>query len=82
MMSDFSKYTEGRTVANFLTYFKFRKKRDCAIHVAKTKALISCTVTVQLICASVTPQLIWTFVFAYTKSRFSHEAAHICGDYT
>ena len=30
--------------------------------------LISCAVTVQLICV---------FVFAYAKSRFSHEAAHI-----
>ena len=34
----------------------------------KTKALISCTVTAQLICA---------FVFAYGKSRFSYDAAHI-----
>ena len=32
----------------------------------KTKALISCAVTGQLICA---------FCFAYTKSRFSHDAA-------
>ena len=32
----------------------------------KTKALISCAVTAQLICA---------FVFAYAKSRFSHDAA-------
>ena len=40
--------------------------------VAKTKALISCAVvTVHLICA---------FVFAYAKSRFSHDAAHIEGD--
>ena len=36
--------------------FRFRKKGDCTIDVAKTKALISCTVTAQLICA---------FVFAY-----------------
>ena len=35
---------------------------------AKTKVLISCTVTAQLICA---------FVFAYTKSRFSYEATQI-----
>ena len=35
--------------------------------VAKTKALISYIVTEQLIC---------TFVFAYAKSRFSHDAAH------
>ena len=35
--------------------------------VVKTKALNSCTVTVQLICA---------FVFAYSKSRFSHDTAY------
>ena len=36
-------------------------------YVAKTKALmISCLVTTQLIC---------TFVFAYAKSTFSHDAA-------
>ena len=34
----------------------------------KTKVLISCAVTAQLICV---------FVFAYAKSRFSHDAAHI-----
>ena len=37
--------------------------KDCTIHVAKTKALISCAVTAQLICV---------FVFASAKSRFSH----------
>ena len=41
--------------------FGFRKKRDCTIYVAKTKALISFCV----------------FVFAYAKIRFSHIAAHI-----
>ena len=40
---------------------------NCIIDVAKTKALISCTVTAQLICS---------FVFVYVKSRFSHDAAH------
>ena len=35
---------------------------------SKTKVQISCTVTLQLIC---------TFVFAYSKSRFSHDAAHL-----
>ena len=45
----------------------FRKKRDCTIRVAKTKALISFAVTAKLICV---------FVFAYAK-RFSHDAAHI-----
>ena len=38
------------------------------VYVAKTKALISCAVTAQLICG---------FVFAYAKSRFSHDAAQI-----
>ena len=35
----------------------------------KTKALISCAVTAQLVCV---------FVFAYAKSRFSHNEAQIC----
>ena len=48
--------------------FGFRKKRDCSIYVAKTKGLISCAVTAQLICG---------FVFAYAKSQFSHGATHI-----
>ena len=34
----------------------------------KTKVLISCEVSAQLICA---------FVFAYSKIRFSHDAAHV-----
>ena len=37
------------------------------INVVKTKALISCRVTTRLICA---------FIFAYAKSRFSHDAAY------
>ena len=36
--------------------------------IVKTNALISCPVTAQLICA---------FVFAFAKSRFSHDAAEI-----
>ena len=48
--------------------FGFRKKSDCTICVAKTKALINCTITAQLI---------YTFNFAYSKSRFSHDAVHI-----
>ena len=39
------------------------------MHVAKTKALIICAVTMLLTC---------TFVFfAYAKSRFPHDAAHL-----
>ena len=48
--------------------FRFRKKRDCTIYVAKTKALISFAVTAKLICV---------FVFAYAKIRFSHGEAQI-----
>ena len=42
--------------------------RDCTIRVAKTKTLISFAVTAKLICV---------FVFAYTKSRFSHKETQI-----
>ena len=38
------------------------------LYVAKTKALISFAVTAKLICV---------FVFAFAKSWFSHDAAHI-----
>ena len=48
--------------------FGFRKWRGCTICVAKTKALISFAVTAKLVCV---------FVFAYAKSRFSHNEAHI-----
>ena len=41
---------------------------DCTICVAKTKALIS---------FAVTAKLIWVFVFAYAKSRFSHDEAYL-----
>ena len=41
---------------------------DNTIYVVKTKTLISFAVTAKLICV---------FVFAYAKSRFSHNAAHI-----
>ena len=43
--------------------------RGIVLSLAKTKALISCTVSVQLICA---------FVFALAKSRFSHDAHFFC----
>ena len=47
---------------------RFRKNRDCTIYVAKTKTVISYAVTAQLICV---------FVFAYAKSRLSHDAVHM-----
>ena len=48
----------------------FKKKRDCPICIAKTKALISCAVTV-------TAQLICPFGFAHADCWFSHEAAQM-----
>ena len=48
--------------------FRSWKNRDCTISVATTKALIGFAVTAKLICV---------FVFAYAKSWFSHDAAHI-----
>ena len=47
--------------------FGFKKKRDCTMRVAKTKALISCAVTAQLICA---------FGFAYAHCWFSDALAY------
>ena len=41
---------------------------NCTIYVAKTKTLISFAVTAKLICV---------FVFAYAKSPFSHDEAHL-----
>ena len=41
---------------------------DCTILLGKTKALISFAVTAKLICV---------FVFAYAKSRFSHDGAQL-----
>ena len=42
------------------------------MRIAKTKALISFAVTAKLICV---------FVFAYAKSRFSHDEAHLTREY-
>ena len=41
---------------------------DCNIRVAKTKTLIS---------FAVNAKLIWVFVFAYAKSKFSHNEAQL-----
>ena len=51
-------------MARGLTFRNWEEAR-VYYHVSKTKALISCAVTKQLICA---------FVFAYVKSRFFHDA--------
>ena len=63
-MFDTARSDTNRTVQAQNMAFGFRKKRD----VARTKALIRCAVTMQLIC---------TFVFIYVKSRFSYDAAHM-----
>ena len=47
-------------MANKACYFRFRRLRHCTIYVAKTKALISCAVTMRLI---------WAFVFANAKKQ-------------
>ena len=49
------------------------KWRNCTSYVAKTKTLISFAVNAKL----VTAKLISVFVFAYAKSRFSHDEVHI-----
>ena len=46
---------------------------DHTILVAKTKALICCAITKQLICV---------FVFSLAKSMFPHDVAHIFTDLT
>ena len=46
--------------------FQISQAAGFTIYVAKTMALISCSVTVQLICF---------FVFAFAKCRFSDDAA-------
>ena len=48
--------------------FRFKKRRDSTICVAKTKVLISCAVTAQLICG---------FVFAYADCWFSDNKAQL-----
>ena len=66
--SDTNKAVQPQKMGYRFEIFGFRKKRDCAIYLGKTKALIVCAVTAQLICA---------FVFEYAKSRFSHDVAQL-----
>ena len=51
--------------------FPIKIEEGSHYHVAKTKRLISCAVRL------VTAQRICVFVFAYVKSRFSHDAAQM-----
>ena len=59
---------QTQKVDRSLNFLDFRKQRNWSIRVAKTKVLISFAVTAKLIC---------TFVFAYVKIQFSHDAAHM-----
>ena len=52
--------------------FGFRKYRNCTMHVAKTKALISFAATAKLICI---------FVFSYANCWFSHDMAQMLINY-
>ena len=65
-MSDTNRAVQSQKQARSLKFWIY-KVEDCTIHVAKTKALISFSVTAKLICA---------FVFAYADCWFSHVAAH------
>ena len=69
-VSDQVPHKPGCTVRKWLVTRNFvsRKQRDCTIRVAKTKALIS---------FAVTAKLIYVYVFAYAKTRFSHNEAHM-----
>ena len=55
------------------------KRRDCTICVAKTKALISCAVTAQLVCALFFPMHVvgflmwWLNLFLISIKNFQHE---------
>ena len=71
--SDQVRHKSGCTITKKVRSLKFRfkKKRNYTIHVAKTKALIS---------FAVTEKLIWAFVFAYADCWFSHAAAQMSSD--
>ena len=51
--------------------YRLRKQKDCTIYKKKVKALISCVVTTQLICAP---------AYHNAKSRISHDASHFVCD--
>ena len=69
-------FRQGRTQTSLYSHrsrlaaleFGFKKKRDCTICVAKTKALISFVITAKLFCAC---------IFPFADCWFSHAAAHL-----
>ena len=63
---DTNRPVQSQNIARSLKFLM--KKRDCTVHVAKTKALIS---------FADTAKLIYAFVFAYADCWFSHAAAQM-----
>ena len=66
--SDTNQAVQSKKKVRSLKFWIFKKKRNCTIRVAKTKALIGFAVTAKLICV---------FVFAYADCWFSCAAAQI-----
>ena len=69
--SDQVRHTPGTQKKARSLKFRIKKKRNCTIRVAKTKALISSAITTKLICV---------FVFVYADCCFSCAAAHIANN--
>ena len=63
---DTNRPVQAQNTVRSWKFWIFRKKRNCTIRVAKTKAPISYAVTTKMACV---------FVFAYAECRFSHDAA-------
>ena len=70
-----TRFNTNRPVQSQMRTRSFKKKRDSTTCncVAKTKTLISCAFTAQLICA---------FVIAYANCCFSYAVAPLCVFYT
>ena len=65
---DINRHVQPHKMARFSLNFRIYN-RNCTIQVAKSKVLISCAVTAQLICDF--------FFFAYANILFSYDVAHI-----
>ena len=67
MRSDTNWLVHPLKKARKMKFWDLVEEELCSIRVAKTKALITCAVTVKLIC---------DFGSAWAKVRFTHDAAH------
>ena len=72
-------FLPGPTQTGLKRNFSFKRKRDCSTNVVKTKLLISCAVTTQLICALA---VTYANVFTYAKSRFFHNSSYFLEGFT